>query len=490
MKSIREIHDAFDAGSLSPIELTQSTLLAARTRGLGAYITLCEEKAVMQAKTAQVLLEREGKVPRGRMPLLGIPLGIKDNIVVEGMRTTCGSKILENYISPYTATSVERLEAAGAVILGKTNLDEFGMGSSNENSAYGPVTHPSHPDRVPGGSSGGSAAAVAAGLCWAALGTDTGGSIRLPASYCGVVGLKPTYGRVSRFGQVAYASSLDQIGPITRSVEDAALLLDVMSGQDPLDSTSSPQGHSQVFRAVHAGHDSVDWSKLRIGVPEEYWMGGVDPDVEAAIQGALEWLRSQGSQIVSVSLPHTKYAASVYYVIAVSEASSNLARMDGVRFGARPLEAVQANTLDEFYLKARSLFGPEVKRRILLGTFALSSGYSEAYYRRACQVRRKIQEDFNHAFLQADILLGPVSPTTAFKRGEKTKDPLQMYLNDIFTVPASLAGIPAMSLPCGLDSKGLPIGLQWMAPSFCEERLISVGQSYFVSQVGGKSRGR
>ncbi|MGZ3699747.1 MAG: Asp-tRNA(Asn)/Glu-tRNA(Gln) amidotransferase subunit GatA, partial [Bdellovibrionota bacterium] len=415
------------------------------------------------------------KVPREKFPLLGVPLAIKDNMTIDGVRTTCASKMLENYIPPYTGTAVERLERAGSITLGKTNLDEFAMGGSNENSAYGPVRHATHEDRVPGGSSGGSATAVRAGLCVAALGSDTGGSIRLPASYSGIVGLKPTYGRVSRYGLVAFASSLDQIGPMTVSVSDAATLLEVMGGHDPLDSTSSPQASGAYRQATQR---EPDWKKLRIGVPKEYQVAGLSPDVEKAIHASLSWFENMGARLVPISLPHTKYSVAVYYLVAVSEASSNLARFDGVRFGVRPPEAAQAQDLASFYKKVRAGFGPEVKRRIILGTFALSSGYSDQYYRQACQVRRLIKQDFDEAFQKVDLIAGPVSPTTAFRLGEKSQDPLQMYLNDIFTIPANLAGLPSISVPCGKDREELSIGLHLQAPQFQEERLLSVAQAF------------
>jgi aspartyl-tRNA(Asn)/glutamyl-tRNA(Gln) amidotransferase subunit A len=474
-KTIRHIHDAFDKKALSSVELTQAYLEAARKSQHNAYLTLCEERALNQARAADSILAKEGKVPRDRYPLLGIPLGIKDVLTMDGVKTTCGSKMLENYVSPYTATAVSRLEDAGAVSVGKLNMDEFAMGGSNENSAFGPVKHPTHPDRVPGGSSGGSATAVGAGLCVASLGTDTGGSIRLPASYCGIVGLKPTYGRISRYGLVAFASSLDQIGPMTNSVEDAALLLDVMSGHDPLDSTSLPRPKTQSFQATQT---QPDWGRLRLGVPKEYFVGGLEPAVEKSIQNSLKWFESKGAKLVPVSLPHTPYSVAVYYILAVSEASSNLARFDGVRFGVRPPKAAEAKDLTDFYQSVRANFGPEVKRRIILGTFALSSGYSEAYFKRACQVRRLIQQDFDHAFKEVDFIVGPVAPTTAFKLGEKNSDPLQMYLNDIFTIPVNLAGLPAMSLPCGKDQQGLPIGLHLIAPQYGDEKMISVAQAF------------
>lgn len=486
MPTIREIHDALNKKKVSSVELTRAYLAAIRASKNGEFLTLCEERALQQAESADQLLRSEGKVPQSDKPLLGIPIGIKDVLTIEGVRTTCGSKILENYISPYTATAIQRLELAGAVILGKQNMDEFAMGGSNENSAFGPVRHPTHPDRVPGGSSGGSAAAVRAGLCHASIGTDTGGSIRLPASYCGVVGIKPSYGRISRYGLVAFASSLDQIGPLAQSVEDAALLLDVMSGHDPLDSTSwldepgRGSGSGPRLQAYKASQTLPDWRQLRIGVPQEYFSGGLSSDVEQSIQKSLKWFESQGARLIPITLPHSQYAVSVYYVVAVCEASSNLARFDGVRFGVRPPAALEAKDLNDFYQKVRANFGAEVKRRIILGTFALSSGYSESYYKKACQVRRKIKQDFDRAFQEVDLIVGPVSPSTAFKAGEKLSDPLQMYLNDLFTIPANLAGLPAMSLPCGEDREGLPMGLHLMAPPFAEERMISVAQAFFT----------
>jgi len=473
--TIRQVHDAFDQKKLSPTELTHEYLKAAKASKHNAYITIAEERALAQAKAAEQVIARDGRVPRERLPLLGIPIGIKDLFTIDGMRTTCASKMLDNYFPPYTATVVDRLEAAGAVTLGKLNMDEFAMGGSNENSAYGPVKHPTHSDRVPGGSSGGSATAVKAGLCLAALGTDTGGSIRLPASYCGIVGMKPTYGRVSRYGLVAFASSLDQAGPMTNSVEDTARILQVMSGHDPRDSTSAPRPPGDWIGALSK---TPDWKSLRVGVPKEYFVGGLTGDVEKAVQSSLKWFESKGAQLVPISLPHTEYAVAVYYVVAVCEASSNLARYDGVRFGVRPKEALEAPDLAGFYKRVRAAFGPEVKRRIILGTFALSSGYYDAYYKRACQVRRLMAQDFAKAFEQVDVIAAPVSPTTAFKLGEKTSDPLQMYLNDIFTIPVNLAGLPALSVPCGEDSQKLPIGLQLIGPAFGDEKLISIAQAF------------
>lgn len=479
--SVKHIHDAFDSKKLSVFELTQSFLKSASESRHNAYITLCPELALEQARAAQVILEKEKKVPREKLPLLGIPLGIKDLIHRQGVRTTCASKVLENYIPPFSATAVSRLESAGAIVLGKLNLDEFGMGGSNENSAFGPVIHPTHPDRVPGGSSGGSACAVRASLCFGALGTDTGGSVRLPASYCGIVGLKPTYGRVSRYGLTAFASSLDQIGPMSRTVEDAALMLDVLSGHDPLDSTSDLRGATQARIALSR---EINWSAIRIGVPKEYFVEGLSAEVQSSIEKSLQWFESRGAKLVPVSLPLTPYVISVYYLIAVSEASSNLARFDGVRYGVRPLAADHVKDLREFYMQVRGRFGAEVKRRIILGTFALSSGYADDYYRLACQVRRKMTEDLQQAFRSVDFIASPVAPTTAYRIGEKSQDPLQMYLNDIYTIPANLAGLPALSIPCGQDRDGLPIGLQLMAPHFQEEPLLAVGHALEQWQKG------
>lgn len=483
LKTIREVHDAFDRRIFSATELTEEYFKFIKENQMGAFLTLCEERAIKQAQEADQLLAKTGKVPRGQFPLFGIPLGIKDNLTIDGVRTTCASKMLENYIAPYTATSVARLEKAGAISLGKLNMDEFAMGGSNENSAFGPVKHPTHPDRVPGGSSGGSAAAVKAELCHASLGSDTGGSIRLPASFCGVVGVKPTYGRISRYGLVAFASSLDQIGPLSHSVEDAALLLDVMSGYDPLDSTSAQLPPTQTYESLK---NAPDWKNLKIGVPREYFVGGISSEVEKAIQHSLKKFEAAGSKLIPISLPHTQYAVAVYYIVAVSEASSNLARFDGVKFGIRPKDAMDTQSLADFYQHVRSYFGAEVKRRIILGTFSLSSGYTEAYYKRACQVRRKMTEDFDQAFKEVDLIAAPVSPSTAFKLGEKMNDPLTMYLNDLFTIPANLAGLPAMSIPCGQDSQGLPIGLHLIAPSFEENRMFAVAHSFMTQFQTGE----
>ncbi|NOY53073.1 MAG: Asp-tRNA(Asn)/Glu-tRNA(Gln) amidotransferase subunit GatA [Deltaproteobacteria bacterium] len=407
----------------------------------------------------------------GNSLLTGIPLAVKDNIVTRGIRTTCSSKILENFIPPYDAGVVTRLKKEGAVLLGKTNLDEFAMGSSTETSAVGTTRNPWNPDCIPGGSSGGSAAAVAADACIAALGSDTGGSIRQPAAHCGVVGLKPTYGRVSRFGLVAFASSLDQIGPLTKDVEDSALLLQAIAGHDPKDSTSADHPVPDYSEAL-----TGELSGKTIGVPKEYFVEGMQPEVEEAVRRALALLEKEGAKIVEVSLPHTEYAVATYYILATAEASSNLARYDGVKYGYR---AEGAEELIEMYRKTRSEgFGPEVKRRIMLGTYALSSGYYDAYYRKARQVRTLIRRDFDHVFEKVDVLVTPTAPTTAFKIGEKVGDPLQMYLSDILTIAVNLAGIPAISIPCGFDNSGLPVGLQVLGKHFDEASILNVAYAY------------
>lgn len=458
------------SGTLSATALTEAVLqrLVAVEERVHAYITVTAEVARQQAAEADAAFAR-GEV---RSPLQGIPLAIKDNICTRGIRTTCASRILANFIPPYDATVMQRLRAAGAVVLGKANMDEFAMGSSNENSAFGPTRNPWGNLRyVPGGSSGGSAAAVAADACIAALGSDTGGSIRLPAALTGVVGLKPTYGRVSRFGLVAFASSLDQIGPLTKDVHDAALLLQVIAGHDPADSTSGdipvPDYTAALGRGVHG---------LRLGVPREYFVAGIDTDIAHAVHAALETLQTLGATLVEVSLPHTRYAVATYYILANAEASSNLARYDGVRYGVR---AAQATNLLGMYGQSRAAgFGAEVKRRIMLGTYALSSGYYDAYYKKAQQLRTLFRQDFQQAFSHCDALLAPVAPTPAFQLGERLDDPLQMYLADIFTIPVNLAGVPAISIPCGFTQQTLPIGLQIIAPPFQEETLFQVASAF------------
>lgn len=403
-------------------------------------------------------------------PLAGVPFGIKDVLTLEGMPATAGSKILEGYQPPYTCTAVKKLADAGAVFLGKLNCDEFAMGSSNENSAYGPVHNPHDPNRVPGGSSGGSAAAVAAGMVTATLGTDTGGSIRQPASFCGVVGVLPTYGRVSRYGLIAFASSLDRIGPFAANVRDAATILGVIAGHDPMDATSSPLPVPDYTADIDQGVRG-----MKLGVPSEYFAEGLDPEVRASIESGIEKLRAAGAEIVPISLPHTRYAIPTYYVIATAEASSNLARFDGVRYGFR---APQSDTLASMYRRTRDLgFGAEVKRRILLGTYVLSHGYYDAYYLKAQQVRRLLADDFLAAFRQVDAILTPTAPTPAFRLGEKSDDPVAMYLADIYTVTASLAGICGVSVPCGQSGSGLPIGMQILGPHFGEAAVFRVAQA-------------
>jgi len=410
-------------------------------------------------------------------PLAGVPVAIKDVISTEGVRTTCGSKILENYTPPYDATAVERLETAGAVILGKTNCDEFAMGSSNENSAYGPVRNPVALDRVPGGSSGGSAAAVAAGLSVVALGTDTGGSIRQPGAYCGVPALMPTYGRVSRYGLIAFASSLDRIGPFATNIADAAAVMSVIAGHDSNDSTSAA-----VDVPDYAAEMEQSLNGLRIGVPEDYFGAGLDPELKAKIQTGIALLENLGCKRVPLKMPHTDYAIATYYIVATAEASSNLARYDGVRYGLR----VQGDTLMDMYRRTRERgFGPEVKRRIMLGTYALSSGYYDAYYLRAQKVRALIARDFASAFEKVDAILTPTAPTPAFKLGEKTADPLEMYLADIYTVTGSLAGVPGISVPCGKTAAGLPIGMQIFASHFGEARILQLARAF--EKAGGFS---
>jgi aspartyl-tRNA(Asn)/glutamyl-tRNA(Gln) amidotransferase subunit A len=404
-------------------------------------------------------------------PLAGVPLGLKDIFVTKGIETTAGSKILRGFIPPYESTASSRLAAAGGVALGKLNMDEFAMGSSNENSAYGPVRNPWDLQRVPGGSSGGSAAAVAASLCAGSLGTDTGGSIRQPASLCGIAGMKPTYGRVSRYGVIAFASSLDHPGPFGRTVEDVAALLEIIAGHDPYDATSIPQPVGQYRQACAAG-----MAGMRVGVPEEYFQAGMDPEVEASVRAAIDELARAGAKIVPVSLPHTKYAVATYYLVCTAEASSNLARYDGVRYGHRTAEAAN---LEELYTQTRGEgFGPEPKRRIILGTYVLRSGYYDAYYGKALRVRRKIADDFRAAFEKCDVMATPTSPTAAFKLGERQADPLQMYLADIYTVAPAMAGVPAMSQCCGFTKGNLPIGLQIIGPPLGEESIFRVAGEY------------
>ena len=464
----------------SSLELTEAVFqrIAASDDKIHAYLTVARDSALEQARQADERLKQDS----GTSPLLGIPIAVKDNFLTCGLRTTCASKILGEFIPPYDATTVQKLRAAGAVITGKTNLDEFAMGSSVENSAFFPTRNPWHLERIPGGSSGGSAAAVASDQCIAALGTDTGGSIRQPAAFCGVVGLKPTYGRVSRYGIVAFASSMDQVGPMTKDVRDAALLLEAVAGYDPADSTA-------VNRAVprYASRLTDGVKGLRLGIPKEYFVAGMQAEVERAVRTAILELEKSGAVIEEISLAHTEYAVAVYYIVATAEASSNLARYDGMRYGHR----ADAKDLIETYRISRDEgFGAEVKRRIMLGTYALSAGYYDAYYLKAQKVCTLIKRDFDEAFKCCDVIVTPTTPTTAFKLGEKTQDPLQMYLSDIYTISINLAGLPALSLPCGFDSEGMPIGVQIIGKPFDESTIFRVAYNYEQATEWHKKRPR
>jgi len=468
--TISEASDLLTKKEISARELTSSVYqrIDAVEDTVRAFITITKDTALSMADRAQERLDLQVRdsVP----PALGIPLAVKDNMCTKGVLTTCGSKILYNFVPPYESTAVSKLSANGCVLIGKTNMDEFAMGSSTENSGFHITKNPWDIERIPGGSSGGSAAAVAADECIAALGSDTGGSIRQPASLCGVVGLKPTYGRVSRYGLVAYASSFDQIGSLTKNVTDAALLLNIISGPDPLDSTSAPVAVPDFTGILHG-----DIKGLKIGVPKEFFIAGMDADVEKCVKEAIKQFESLGAIPVNVSLPHTGHAVATYYVLATSEASSNLARYDGVKYGLR----AEGKDLMDMYLNTRSQgFGAEVKRRIMLGTYALSSGYYEAYYRKAQQVRTLIKKDFEDVFQDVDLILTPTAPTAAFRIGEKTADPLQMYLSDIFTISVNLAGVPAISVPCGFTSHNLPVGLQLIGKHFDEESLFKAAYAY------------
>jgi aspartyl-tRNA(Asn)/glutamyl-tRNA(Gln) amidotransferase subunit A len=459
---------AIAAGELSSVAATRACLerIHALDGRLHAFVTVADDAALAQARAVDEKIAR-GEVPG---PLAGVPVAIKDNLMITGLPTTCSSKILAGYIAPYDAAVIEKLAAAGAVFVGKTNLDEFAMGSSTENSALQTTRNPWNTDHIPGGSSGGSAAAVAARMAPLALGSDTGGSIRQPASCCGVVGFKPTYGRVSRYGLVAFASSLDQIGPFARSVEDCALLLAAIAGHDRRDSTAAelpvPDYGARLGESIRG---------LKVGLPKEYFIEGLDPCVAAAVRAAVAQLERLGAEVREISLPHTAYAVAVYYIIAPSEASANLARYDGVRYGLREAGA----TLLEDYEKTRGRgFGPEVKRRIMLGTYALSAGYYEAYYGKAQKVRTLIRRDFEQAFKAVDLIVTPTAPTPAFRLGDKTADPLQMYLSDIFTISCNLAGLPGLSLPCGFSPEGLPIGMQILGRPFDEETVLRAAYQY------------
>jgi aspartyl-tRNA(Asn)/glutamyl-tRNA(Gln) amidotransferase subunit A len=458
---------ALDNGEISPVDITAAIFqrINAVEGKVKSYVTLTEESAMKSARDAEETMKSSS-----RLALSGIPIAVKDNICTEGVTTTCSSKILENFVPPYESTCTRRLKDQGYILIGKTNLDEFAMGSSTENSAFGHTGNPWDLSRIPGGSSGGSAAAVASDECIAAIGSDTGGSIRQPAAFCGVVGFKPTYGRISRFGLVAFASSLDQIGPITKNVRDSAILMNIIAGHDNRDSTSADMPVPD-FTAV-LGHDLKG---MKFGIPKEYFISGMDAEVETAVKEAIKKLESLGAIPVEISLPHTEYAVAAYYILATSEASSNLARYDGVRYGLR----VQGDDLIDMYMKTREGgFGAEVKRRIILGTYALSSGYYDAYYRKAQQVRTLIKQDFDKAFENVDVVVTPTTPAPAFKIGEKMEDPLQMYLTDILTISVNLAGVPGISVPCGFTSGGLPVGLQIIGKDFDEESVLKTAYAY------------
>ncbi|MBI3075757.1 MAG: Asp-tRNA(Asn)/Glu-tRNA(Gln) amidotransferase subunit GatA [Deltaproteobacteria bacterium] len=466
--TIHELHDRLARREVRAQELLQAVQeRIRRVEGIvHAYVTQTLESAAIQAAAIDARLARGEPLP----PLAGIPVALKDIFCTEGVRTTCGSRSLQPYVPPYDATVVARLKAQGVILLGKLNMDEFAMGSSTETSAFGVTRNPWNPEYIPGGSSGGSAAAVAAGECIASVGTDTGGSIRQPAACCGVVGLKPTYGRVSRYGMIAFASSLDQGGPITRDVTDAALVLQAIAGHDPRDFTSIPADVPDYVAAL-----TRDVRGVRIGLPREYFLEGLDPEVARAVREAVRVLEGLGATIAETSLPHTDYALAAYYIIAPAEASSNLARYDGVRYGHRG----GPGALRQMYMRTRQEgFGPEVKRRIMLGTYALSAGYYEAYYRKAQQVRTLVRQDFEEAFRRFDVLATPTMPTPPFKLGEKLQDPLQMYLSDVYTIPVNLAGIPGFVLPCGFSSDGLPIGLQLIGRPLDEATLLRVGHAF------------
>jgi len=464
-QTARDIRDAVAAGQVSAVEVCEHALrrIDAVDPVLKAFLTVAADRALDRARA----VDRDKR----SAPLAGVPVALKDNIMTRGITTTAASRMLETFVPPYDATVVTRLEEAGAVVVGKTNCDEFAMGSSTENSAFGPSRNPWNPDHISGGSSGGSAVAVAAGMAPIALGSDTGGSIRQPASLCGIAGLKPTYGRVSRYGLIAFASSLDQIGPLTRTAYDAALALSVLAGPDPRDSTASQEPLADYMGAL-----TGDIRGLRLGVPRRMLEQGVDTSVSGCFFAALEILRARGAELIDIDLPHASYAIATYYVVATAEASSNLARYDGVRYGFR---AEGARELREMYEKTRSRgFGPEVKRRIMLGTYVLSAGYYDAYYLKAQQVRTLIRRDYEQAFQKVDAVVMPTSPTPAFKIGERVEDPLSLYLTDVFTVSANLAGLPAFSVPCGLTPTKLPIGLQVTGRPFEEATLLRIGDSY------------
>jgi aspartyl-tRNA(Asn)/glutamyl-tRNA(Gln) amidotransferase subunit A len=466
--TIHELQEKLKNREISSEEITASVFrrVDAVEDRVRSYITLMRDSALEQAKEADL------RIKKGESePLTGIPIALKDIICTKGVTTTCGSKILHNFIPPYDATITRKLREAGAVFVGKANMDEFAMGSSTETSHFAITRNPWDLERIPGGSSGGSATAVAADECIASLGSDTGGSIRQPASLCGVVGMKPTYGRVSRFGLIAFASSLDQIGPFTKDVEDCAIMMNAISGYDPNDSTSVPVEVPDYRSFI--GKDIKGW---KVGIPREYFVEGIDPEISASVNEAIRVIKNLGAECIDISLPHTQYCLAVYYIIAPAEASSNLARYDGVKYGFR---AKDAKDLMDMYKKTRSEgFGAEVKRRIMIGTYALSSGYYDAYYKKASQVRTLIKRDFEEALKKCDVIVTPTSPTLAFKIGEKMDDPLQMYLSDIFTISTNLAGMPGLSVPCGFSASGLPIGLQFLAGHFEEGKLLRIASAY------------
>ena len=479
--TLKELQDRFTRGDVSAVEIVRAYFLRISVveSKVKAYITLNDKETMLSQAEA---LDGALSAWRKTEPMMAMPIAVKDNICTEALPTTCGSRILGGFVPPYSATVVDSLRSQQCFLIGKTNLDEFGMGSSTEYSAFGASRNPWKLSHVPGGSSGGSAAAVAADECVAALGTDTGGSIRQPAACCGVVGLKPTYGRVSRYGLIAFASSLDQIGPITKDVMDAALMLNVLAGHDPRDSTSADQAVPDFTRVFK----KKDVKKLKIGVPLEFFAEGLDSEVYDAVGEALAVLEDLGGTIEEVSLPHTGVAVATYYIVATAEASSNLARYDGVKYGFRAKES--SDLLEMYRLTRQEGFGPEVKRRIMLGTYALSSGYYDAYYAKAQAVRTLIREDFDRVFQDVDLLVTPVMPTPAFQLGEKIEDPLQMYLSDLYTISASLAGIPAISLPCGFSRKGLPIGMQILGRPFEEDVVLRAARAYELATDWRKKR--
>jgi len=466
--TIHELQKLIKNGDVSSTQITRSVFsrIDEVEERVHSYIRLMKDEALTAAARA------DEDIKNGNIhPLTGIPVALKDIVCTKGIPTTCGSNILHNFVPPYNATVVEKLSAAGAVFVGKTNMDEFAMGSSTETSFFGPTRNPWDLKRIPGGSSGGSATSVAADECIASIGSDTGGSIRQPAALCGIVGMKPTYGRVSRFGLIAFASSLDQIGPFTKDVEDCAIMMNVLAGYDPRESTSVMTEVPDYGQFI--GRDISGW---KVGIPKEYFVEGIDPEVSASINRAIDVVKKCGGRCIDISLPHTQYSVAVYYIIAPAEASSNLARYDGVKYGFR---ATGVRDLMEMYRKTRMEgFGEEVKRRIMIGTYALSAGYYDAYYGKASQVRALIRRDFDEAFRECDIILTPTTPTPAFKIGEKTDDPLQMYLSDIFTISTNLAGIPGISVPCGFTASGLPIGVQFLAGHFEEGKLLQIASAF------------